>query len=144
MPENSPRQGVAMLGGVALIVFGLWFLLRTTGVIPSVLLDQIGAIASALTLIVLGVLLVVLSRRGALAAPAPGRRLYRSRNDRWLGGVLGGLGAYLGIDPLLLRIIVIVLTVLGSGWLVLAYIVMWVVVPEEPFAPMPPATPAGV
>lgn len=144
MPENNPRQGVAMLGGIALIVFGAWFLLRTTGVIPSVVLDNIGAIASALTLIVLGALLIYLSRKGALSMPTPGRRLYRARNDRWLGGVLGGLGAYLGIDPLLLRIIVIVLAVLGSGWLVLAYIVMWVIVPEEPLAPMPPASPTGV
>jgi phage shock protein PspC (stress-responsive transcriptional regulator) len=73
-------------------------------------------------------------------------RLYRSRTDRLLGGVLGGMGVFLGIDPLVLRLAVVLLTFMGAGLLVPAYIVMWVLVPEEPVdgAPsitIPPAPP---
>lgn len=148
MGTNEPRSGAAALGGMALIALGLWWLLRSSGIIPSAVLDAITQSIGALTLIGLGVLVVVFSRRGAFARPVPGTRLYRSRSDRWLGGVLGGLGAYLGVDPLILRIGTVLLTVLGAGVLIPAYIVMWIVVPEEPVvpvsaAPVPPAPSTG-
>jgi phage shock protein C len=141
---KDPRSGAAALGGLVLIVFGLWWLVRSTGIIPSAVLDVISQAAGAVTLIALGVIVVIFAQRGTFSAPAPGSRLYRSRDDRWLGGVLGGLGVYLGIDPLVLRIAVILLTVLGAGILVPAYIVMWIVVPEEPPSvapgPVPPTS----
>ena len=55
------------------------------------------------------------------------KRLFRDPDDRWVGGVLGGIGAYFNIDPLILRIIYIVLLFLGIGWLI--YLILWVVVP---------------
>src|SRR3989442_1918469 len=65
-------------------------------------------------------------------APPPPRerRLERSRSDRWLTGVCGGLGAYFGIDPILFRIAFIVLTVAGGAgvWL---YLAAWLLLPEE-------------
>jgi phage shock protein PspC (stress-responsive transcriptional regulator) len=147
---KDPRSGAVALGGAALIAFGAWWLVRETGIIPQATLDLINRSAGAITLIGLGVIVLLLSRRGTFSAPRTGTRLYRSRNDRLLGGVLGGLGAYLGIDPLLLRIAVGLLTLLGNGGLVAIYIVMWILVPEEPLAPAPgayapapaPATPA--
>jgi len=58
-----------------------------------------------------------------------GRRLYRDPEDKVLGGVCGGLGAYFSIDPVILRIIfVLIFFVGGSG--VLAYLVLWIVVPK--------------
>lgn len=57
-------------------------------------------------------------------------RLYRSRDDRMLGGVAGGLADYLGIDPSLVRIGWVLLFLAGGVGLLL-YIVMWIVVPEE-------------
>jgi len=59
------------------------------------------------------------------------RKLYRSRRDRMLGGVCGGIGEYLRIDPVLVRLFVIVLA-LAVGWGVLLYLILWVVVPEAP------------
>jgi phage shock protein PspC (stress-responsive transcriptional regulator) len=135
-PRN-PGSGAAVLGGAALIVLGLWWL--ASEVIPQSVLDVVDRSAGAITLVALGVVLILLSRRGAFHAPRTGTRLYRSRNDRLLGGVLGGLGAYLGIDPLVLRIAVALLTVLGAGGLVLVYILMWVLVPEEPLLAAPGA-----
>ncbi|MCC7355438.1 MAG: PspC domain-containing protein [Anaerolineae bacterium] len=55
-------------------------------------------------------------------------RLYRSRTDSVIGGVCGGLGQYLGIDPVLVRLFFVLLA-LGSGVGVLVYIIMWIVVP---------------
>lgn len=57
------------------------------------------------------------------------RLLRRSRTDRVIGGVCGGLGRYLGIDPLLLRIAAVALA-LGGGTGVLAYIIAWIFIPE--------------
>jgi phage shock protein PspC (stress-responsive transcriptional regulator) len=57
-------------------------------------------------------------------------RLYRSRDDRMLGGVAGGLADYLAIDPSLVRIGWVLLFLAGGVGLLL-YIIMWIVVPEE-------------
>ena len=59
------------------------------------------------------------------------RRLYRSRRDRMIAGVAGGLGEYLGIDPVIVRIIFILLA-LATGTGVLLYVILWVVMPEAP------------
>jgi phage shock protein PspC (stress-responsive transcriptional regulator) len=57
-------------------------------------------------------------------------RLYRSRKERVLGGVCGGLAEYFDIDPIIVRILFVILgPTTGIGLLV--YIVMWVAVPEE-------------
>jgi phage shock protein PspC (stress-responsive transcriptional regulator) len=58
-------------------------------------------------------------------------RLYRSKKDRIIGGVCSGLAEYFGIDPVIVRIIFAVL-VIGKGVGLLAYIILWIVVPEEP------------
>lgn len=54
----------------------------------------------------------------------------RSISDRVIGGVCGGLAVYLKLDPVLVRIIFVLLTVFGGGGL-LAYIILWIVLPEE-------------
>jgi|1186.fasta_scaffold728254_1 phage shock protein C len=69
------------------------------------------------------------------AYPPPGyqppRRLVRSRDDRWLSGVCGGVADYAGIDASLVRIIVVVGTIFGFGSLFVAYVVAWILMPEE-------------
>src|SRR5450631_1599597 len=62
--------------------------------------------------------------------PAPPRQLYRSRTDRKVAGVCGGLAAYLGIDPIILRILVVVLTLFGGSGLLL-YAAGWLLLAEE-------------
>lgn len=61
------------------------------------------------------------------------RRLYRSRTDTVLGGVASGLAVYLNTDPALVRIAWAILVPLTGGAMFLAYIVAWIVVPEEPY-----------
>ncbi|HEX5040475.1 MAG TPA: PspC domain-containing protein [Candidatus Limnocylindria bacterium] len=75
------------------------------------------------------------------------RRLYRSRTDTVLGGVASGLAVYLNTDPALVRIAWAILVPLTGGAAFLAYIVGWIVVPEEPYpgaaTGAPPPGPAG-
>ncbi len=59
------------------------------------------------------------------------KRLYRSRDQRMLFGVCGGIGEYFDFDPTLVRLIFIIFAlVFGSG--ILLYILMWLIIPEEP------------
>lgn len=58
------------------------------------------------------------------------RRLYRSRTQRILGGVCGGIAEYFDIDPTLVRIgWLLLVPVLGTGFF--AYIVCWIIIPEN-------------
>ena len=62
------------------------------------------------------------------------RKLYRSRSNRQVAGVCGGLAQYFNLDATLIRILFIVLAVLGGSGLVI-YLAMWIIVPNEPAAP---------
>ena len=59
-------------------------------------------------------------------------RLYRSRDDRMLAGVAGGVAEMLDADPSIVRIVWALLVVLTGGLALLVYVVMAVVVPERP------------
>ena len=59
------------------------------------------------------------------------RKLYRSRSNRQIAGVCGGLAEYFSMDATLLRVLFIVLAVLGGSGIVL-YLAMWIIVPREP------------
>ena len=60
-------------------------------------------------------------------------RLYRSRDDRVLAGVAGGLAERLDLDPSLVRIVWAILVVLSGGLFLLLYVIMAIVVPEAPY-----------
>ncbi len=60
------------------------------------------------------------------------RKLYRSRKNRILAGVAGGLGEYFDIDPVFVRVIFVLATLAGA-WGVLAYIILWIVIPNQKF-----------
>ena len=58
------------------------------------------------------------------------KRYMRSTTDRKIAGVCGGLAAYFGIDPLLVRILAVA-TILFGGAGILVYILLWVLAPED-------------
>jgi len=60
------------------------------------------------------------------------KKLYRSTTDKMLGGVAGGLAEYFNIDSTLVRVLFIVVVFLGGGG-ILAYIILWIVVPQKPY-----------
>ncbi len=60
------------------------------------------------------------------------RPLRRSRDDRVVAGVVGGLAHYFGIDPTMARVLYVVVSILSAAFPgLLVYIIMWVLVPEE-------------
>lgn len=58
------------------------------------------------------------------------RSLKRSLSERVIAGVCGGIAAYLKIDPVVVRLVFVLLVLLGGGGL-LAYIILWIVLPED-------------
>ena len=59
------------------------------------------------------------------------KRLYRSRSDRKIAGVCGGIAEHFGWDPTLVRLGWVLLTLMGGSG-VLIYLVLWLVMPEAP------------
>jgi len=60
------------------------------------------------------------------------KKLYRSRTNRMIAGVCAGLGDFFGIDPTVVRLVFVAGALLGFGSFVLIYLVLFIVVPEEP------------
>ena len=64
------------------------------------------------------------------------KRLYRSKKDRMLGGVCAGLGEHLDVDPTVIRLVWVVVTVLSLGTGIIVYILAWIIIPEEGYRMM--------
>jgi phage shock protein C len=60
------------------------------------------------------------------------KRLYRSRNDRVISGVCAGLGQYFNLDPVLVRVLAVVLGFVSGGTLLLLYLLLVLIIPLEP------------
>lgn len=72
--------------------------------------------------------------------PQPAR-LYKSRIERKLFGVCGGIATYANVDPTIIRILFVVAAFASFGFMILLYIVMAIIVPNEPL--VQPAAPAS-
>jgi len=62
------------------------------------------------------------------------RKLYRSRTQRMVAGVCGGLAEYFNVDTTVIRVLFLVVTLFGGAGLVV-YVVMWILVPDASKAP---------
>ena len=62
----------------------------------------------------------------------PVKRLYRSKKDKVFGGVCGGIARYMEVDPVVVRLVWAVLTLVSMGVGIVAYLIAWVIIPEEP------------
>ena len=61
-----------------------------------------------------------------------GDRLRRSKSDRMIAGVVGGLARYFGFDPTMARVLYVILSVVSVAFPgLLVYIVLWIIMPEE-------------
>jgi phage shock protein C len=67
----------------------------------------------------------------ALSVPPVQKKLTRSRSDRKIAGVCGGLSKYLDMDPTLVRLVWVMLAIF-VGWGVIGYFIAWIVLPEDP------------
>jgi phage shock protein C len=73
------------------------------------------------------------------------KELHRSRTNRMIAGVCGGIGEYFGIDPNVVRLVWVIVTAFTMGIGLLAYLIAWLILPEEgsPAAASSAGTPAG-
>lgn len=61
----------------------------------------------------------------------PPRKLYRSRSERSIAGICGGLAEFFDADPTMIRLLMLLLILFG-GLSLWAYVILWIVIPEEP------------
>ncbi|MCA9809651.1 MAG: PspC domain-containing protein [Candidatus Dadabacteria bacterium] len=60
------------------------------------------------------------------------KKLHRSRKDRMIAGICGGLGEMFSIDPTLIRLIAALIALFTVGTAVLVYVLGWIIIPEAP------------
>ena len=60
------------------------------------------------------------------------KKLYLSNTDRKIGGVCGGLGEYFEKDPTLFRILFILVALTSFGMGIIAYLLIWMIIPRKP------------
>lgn len=135
--KTGPRRTLPiesnLLWGGLLVAVGLYFFLKV--VLPWDILDfwgrtwhTIRGVILALALIGAGVVLIFgFSRKSRTT----GRRLTRSRRDRLIGGVCGGLAEYFQVDPMWVRVGCVVLALISFGVGAVLYVVAWFALPEE-------------
>ena len=67
------------------------------------------------------------------------RKLTRSRDDKWVAGICGGIAEHTGIDVTLIRVILVIATILGAGSLIVIYLICWLIIPKTPKTMSPAA-----
>jgi phage shock protein C len=134
---DRTRNDLGLIAGVVILLVGVAALAQNLGVVPPIVFeawDFMWRAAGPLAIIVLGVFVIVLATRpGGMPSVDRGARLYRSTHDRYVAGVCGGIAEYLHVDPTLVRLVYVVLS-LGTGlWSgLLIYIALAVIVPQQP------------
>jgi len=120
---------------IFLFVFWIWALI-------SCLVSRLKPLEKVLWLLIilifniLGALLYFIFAR-AMEEKMPktktikGKKLFRSRSNKVVGGVCGGLGKFFGVDPTIIRLIWVLFIFFSFGAAILAYIIAWIIIPEE-------------
>lgn len=72
------------------------------------------------------------TREAGIMSDSQYKRLTRSRDERMIAGVAGGIARYAGVDPVVVRILFVVLTLFGGGGAVL-YLICWILMKEDGF-----------
>lgn len=137
-PNKPHASSVALVAGLLLIAIGLWNLIDI--VVPDPLLGfaasavrTIWRIAWPCALVAAGGYLLWASKKGKLASLASGGRgpFRRSRADKRLFGICGGIAYYFGVDSTMVRIIAVILLFLVPPTAIVAYLVVALLIPPE-------------
>lgn len=151
MDGPAPRRPVdlaTLVVGVVVLLAGLALLLRSAGLGTPPLAEwwRWGrTLSGSLALVVLGVMVFVAAGRPSprVIMPDRHRRLCRSRTDRVVTGVCGGIAEYLRTDPTLVRLAwVAAALAFGLGQGLVAYVLATWVMPYGPAGPTPDTRPA--
>ncbi len=143
MSQTTGRTRLLAFAGITLVAIGAWLLLeRVLGPLMYPLhaaLHALGALVWPLALIAVGVAII---GRGRLVNGIGG--VFRSRSERVVGGVLGGVATRLGVDSWIVRIAYVAFTLLtGVATGLVLYVAAMILLPEEPLTAtsVPPAPP---
>ena len=148
--KDEAGKVIIVVIGVGLVLVGLTLLGRQL-FWPFLSFDRVwGIIRGAgfgLGLIIVGIITIIWTQRRGFKMPAKGARLYRSRTDRVVAGVLGGVAAFLEADPTLVRLAYVGLGLMFGVWpAIVAYVIAMLIVPEAPVGAavpqQPPAPPS--
>jgi len=135
-PENASR----FLWGIAFVGVGVLVLLYNLGVFPFIWWSIPWKLLFAVLLIAIGTMLIFShGRRRSVETDGSEkteqaslrRRFYRSIRDRKIFGVCGGLGDFFDIDPTIVRLLFVLLTLFSAGFGIVAYLILTIVTPEE-------------
>jgi len=134
MNINQGKSVVAVVIGVVVVMVGFSFLLGNVFGLGLLLhwraLVTIFGILSAVIIITLGVVVIVLAQKKSKDHVSE-KRLFRSVSKKAIGGVCAGIADYVRIDPVIIRIIAIVLGFTCSYLIVPLYLVFWAVIPPD-------------
>jgi phage shock protein PspC (stress-responsive transcriptional regulator) len=154
--RKYPRESamVSPLVTAIIVTFVLWVVSNAFQLLgesrPDAFLTAMGDMVSSvlyiifLLILMLGYIGVIMKagRFGVPPAPpaaapqpapyAPGKRMGRSNRDKIIFGVCGGMAEFLDTDPFLVRVLWVVGTLLTSGVLILAYVILAIIMPKYP------------
>jgi phage shock protein PspC (stress-responsive transcriptional regulator) len=136
--EKSERiiKDKALFWGSLLIVIGLFLLFRQLGLFYSFHFWQVPwQSVWAVIFIIIGVILLFNKTRSDETEDVNSdseKKLYRSRKQKMISGVCGGLSEYFEIDVSVVRILWVIGTLLSIGLGILAYVIMLIIFPEQP------------
>jgi phage shock protein C len=131
-PQQNIIKDKSLFWGAILIIAGAFLLLRQFGLFYSFNFWQIPwqAVWGAL-LVSFGLLLVFKKVKVEDVVDVENKKLFRSRTQKMIAGVCGGLAEYFSLDVSLIRVIWVVGTIISAGMGVIAYVVLLIVFPEE-------------
>ncbi len=156
-PKPKSHGANGKFWGALLVAFGMLLLLDNLGIpIWHRWWGFSWSIILPLLLILAGVAFLYGGRNGLMASPEPKpadvpgtepapappaaapqpNRLYRSRRERKIFGVCGGLATYVNTDPTIVRLLFAIGAFASFGFVLLVYIAMAIIVPEEPVVPI--------
>jgi phage shock protein C len=136
--ENSSENLIkdkSLFWGSLLIIFGLFFLLRQMGFFYGFEFWRIPwQMVWAAFLIIIGFYLLYNRKKkdDTDTFEIKGKKLYRSRSQKMLAGVCGGIAEYFEMDVSIIRILWAIITIASAGFGILIYILMIIIFPEVP------------
>lgn len=147
--RKDSRTGVLFVLGLILVLIGFGLLLQNFGIFSfwSALYFVVNFLVPAI-FIIGGILLILAYIRNKPRAESSSsvsteerqegkgmKKLFRSKSNRMLFGVCGGLGEYLNTDPTVIRILWVILAFSSLGFALLLYLIMALLIPDEPPQP---------
>ena len=134
MNTNQGKNVVAIALGVIVIAIGMSMLLGNVFGLGLLLhwraLVAIFGILSAVVIIALGIFVIVRAQKIS-SGKVSEKRLFRSVSKKAIGGVCAGIAEYLNLDPIIIRVIAIILGLTSAYVSVPLYLILWAVVPPD-------------